>query len=390
MKMKVFGIGAGGNKAAIKLLEENIMNQKDVYLLNTTTKDIPNQFKTGDKSKMVIQFASLLGGCGKEPEKGKKAILNAIKNGQIDFGSLIENDTQEVVLVTTTGGGSGCGATPWIAKYFLAMNLPVHIYALIGFKDDAREISNTLNFFRNLDSDIILHTIKNEEFLDYTGNHHRAEEEANKEFAKQILVLKGSTMIPSEQNIDETDMYKISTTSGYMNIHFVSLANIRSQEQFNTIVKQEFDNPKCLEYTASSKRLAIIINATEKTQDVIDDKFEVIKRYTGVPFELFKHIQYNPQEEEYMNIIISGMDYPEDAFNKLNKEFVEKKNAVNTSTKSFNDIFGNIDLEESSDFDMGIRRINNPAQVNDIFSKLVGEKTAPNNVVTNLSDDDEY
>ena len=72
MELEVFGIGAAGNKAAIKAIEENAISKEYVKLFNTTTKDIPAEYKNDD---LVVPFASsVLGGCGKEPAKGRKAI----------------------------------------------------------------------------------------------------------------------------------------------------------------------------------------------------------------------------------------------------------------------------------------------------------------------------
>ena len=41
MELEVFGIGAAGNKAAIRAIEAGIISDEYVKLFNTTTKDIP-------------------------------------------------------------------------------------------------------------------------------------------------------------------------------------------------------------------------------------------------------------------------------------------------------------------------------------------------------------
>ena len=80
MELEVFGIGAAGNKAVIKAVEEGAVGKDYVKLFNTTVKDIPEEYKSTD---MVIPFtSSVLGGCGKEPKEGRKAIENA-------YGSMV-------------------------------------------------------------------------------------------------------------------------------------------------------------------------------------------------------------------------------------------------------------------------------------------------------------
>ena len=55
MELEVFGIGAAGNKAAIRAIEAGIISDEYVKLFNTTTKDIPAEYKNSD---IVIPFSS--------------------------------------------------------------------------------------------------------------------------------------------------------------------------------------------------------------------------------------------------------------------------------------------------------------------------------------------
>jgi cell division GTPase FtsZ len=155
---------------------------------------------------------------------------------------------KQVVLVASTEGGTGCGATPIIAKYFGLMNLPVHIFAFIGFQDEARGINNTLRFFKELGDNVILHTIQNDCFKDYTGSYSKAEDAANKEFCKQFRILLGYDMVNSHQNIDDTDHYKIATTPGYMDIKHIQLSGAKNVETTNKMIVDAFENGCNLDY----------------------------------------------------------------------------------------------------------------------------------------------
>ena len=86
MKMTVFGLGAAGNKACIALIESGVVDKDHVKLLNTTSRDIPDEYKDPN---LYIEFLSGLGGCGKEPAKGRAAITTAIQNKDIDMGQLL-------------------------------------------------------------------------------------------------------------------------------------------------------------------------------------------------------------------------------------------------------------------------------------------------------------
>ncbi len=386
MNLNLFGVGAAGNKAAIAAIEENVISEANTKLVNTTVKDIPEKYKTG--KDLVVQFSSMLGGCGKEPKKGDDAIMKAIRNNEINFSTMVSEDCREIVIVTSTEGGTGCGASPVIAKYFETMNLPVHVFAFIGFQDEGRGLTNTLRFFKNLSDNVILHTIMNDQFLDYTGNYEKAEAAANAEFVRQLRILTGSKMIPSSQNIDDTDMYKVTTTSGYMDIKTVSMTGVKNLDTFNEAIIKAFDNGNCLEYDKSCKRLAVIVNASERVQESIDSRLQVIKRYNGEPFEVFRHIQ-NDGTEEYIDIIAAGMNFPEKGIVDINKKRIDINQKVNKNVKGFGDIYAGIDLDEESEFDVDIKRPNDNAS--SIFANMVNAQAGGkiNNVVVKNGKEDE-
>lgn len=382
MELEVFGIGAAGNKAAIKAIERNVVSKEYVKLFNTTTKDIPTEYKNDD---IVVPFASsILGGCGKEPKKGRKAIQDAMNSGSVNIAEMIHSTTKEVVLVTSTEGGSGCGATPYIAKTLIALNIPVHVFAFVGFQEDFRSIKNTLLFFSSMDDSVILHVIKNSEFLDYTNDFQSAERLANEEFVNQLKTLSANLM-PSEQNMDDKDIYKATATSGYMDIKNISLSGVKNEEMFNKAIIDAYTNNKGFDFDPTAKRVAVIINASDKTKLAIDNTFNVLFKYTGDPKitgEFFKHIQYDPEEPEYISVIASGIRIPDKEFVKINNKFEEIKSKRENNNVSYSTVFSGLQLDDDDedDLDMDVRTMNNPDNVNKFFKDKVKVNTPLQNV----------
>ena len=99
MKIKVLGIGGGGNNAAIRIMDDNIQNV-DTYLLNTETSKL-KKINSGN----VIQI-------GKQTTRG----LGAGANERVGEAAAIESSEQirqmlqgTDMLFLTAGMGGGTG-----------------------------------------------------------------------------------------------------------------------------------------------------------------------------------------------------------------------------------------------------------------------------------------
>ena len=110
LKIKVIGVGGGGNNAVISMMNSEIKNVE--YILVNTEKGILERANT-NKCK-VLQIGKILTrglGAGANPEIGEKAAQEDIE--AID--AMLE-DTDLVFLTAGLGGGTGTGAIPVIAE----------------------------------------------------------------------------------------------------------------------------------------------------------------------------------------------------------------------------------------------------------------------------------
>lgn len=376
----LIGVGAAGNKAAIEVLEAGIMPAKNIKLFNSTERDIPAAYTADKELFHLFKYRPFgdeedelsEGGCAKEPSRGRVAMVAAIKNGDIDLESMISDSTRLVIIVASTEGGTGSGAAPILAKYFEATGIPVHVFGLVGFQDDTKSINNDLEFFKQFGNSeyVTIRTILNDRFKDHTGNYSVAEKAANKEFLCQMEILLCSKLIASKQNIDDADHVKMLSTPGYSDLKHIPLVGVKNVDTSNKLIIDAFDNGKCMDYEGggNSVKLAVVINASEKTRQCIDDTFSIIKRYTGSIQEIFRHIQYDGGSE-YMDVMISGLPNPE----KPIKELLDKRKSMNQDggpRRTFADICSEFDTNNA---DTGrIVRRRNRADVANIFDNLIG------------------
>lgn len=341
MNAKIIGMGAAGNKAAIALIEKGLMTESQILLINSTLRDIPSDYKN-----LAIQLsapeddASLsYGGCGKERTKAKKLVLNSFKNDTLSvLDSFLDPTDDMVIIVNSSEGGTGCGGSSIVADYIhSSVGAHVHMFVFTGFEEDGRGLQNTVEYFQELSEEYTVEAISNKKFLSNGGNKLRAEKAANDEFVERVSTLLGMDIVDSEQNIDDTDLFKVSNTPGFMTIEHGMLDKIKNVNMFNEAVIDIIDNSKSLDISElSAKRIAVILNISEKTSEFIDYSFAIIKERYGVPYEVFTHIQ-NEGDEEYIKFIISGMNMPIDEVKDIYNKYVKASENVNKTKDGFFD-----------------------------------------------------
>lgn len=339
MRTRLIGLGAAGNKAAIEAVERGIIPCNNVMLLNSTLKDIPADYITRNGA-VCYQFTGAYGGCGKERSRSYELCSATLENDDIKLGQFLGIDTDEeaelVVLVSSTEGGTGSGASPLVADYINQVyGLPVHIFGLAGFEDDVRGMRNTVDFFKDMKDTFAVECISNQRFLDDAkGNRLKAEALANTEFATKLSVLMGIAIRDAVHNIDPTDLLKLSTQTGYMMIEsYIFKDKIKTQAQFQQAVTEMIAHSKALDPAGSEKKLGVIINIREEATDYID--YSEIENKFGVPYERYEHIQHEEEMPEFISFIAGGLDMPIESVEETYNKYKESLEKVNKASDNF-------------------------------------------------------
>lgn len=370
LKAKVICLGGAANKAGIELME-TFPNElsNNVALVNTTLKDIPNEYR-----EFAVELKGDYKGCAKERKIAKDVIMNNLKDGLFDY---IHDEEDMAIIVTSSEGGTGSGASVVLAKYIEAVyKVPVHIFIFTGFEEDARGLKNTIDLFHELSPNYTIHVLSNKKFLDDAhGNRLKAEKLANKEFCQLVNILLGGTIVESEQNIDESDLLKLVNTPGFMIIDHCVLGKIKNKDMFNNKVIECIDNSKSLDVEPTCKRRGIILNIFDKEADYVDYENEVLKERFGIPYESFLHVQ-NVHDGNYIIFIIAGLKMPIEYIDNAYKDFIASSNAVD---KSKDDFFSKEFKTDSYGFDTLKSETNDTESLinnakNDFFKSISSEK----------------
>lgn len=315
MNVKVIGIGAAGNKAAICAVTNSVLRDTDILLMNTAFQDIPEMYKT----RSLLFGNTTTGGCGKERKRSQTFISNFIENdnGLAEAFNQLISPGDLVVIVASTEGGTGSGAAPVIAAYINeVIGVRPQLIAFTGTEDDLRGLQNTLDFFKDCSEmceGIVVQAISNKKYMSVANNNKlKAEQLANMDFVNRVKVLQGSILRESTQNIDAMDHLKLVTTAGYMSIESItSTEAIENVSQFNDLCEKMINSSKSLSTGSDRlKRLGIVLTIDEDDKDNIDWTFEKIKSQFAEIGEVFLHVQTTRTEERQIVVIMCGMEMP--------------------------------------------------------------------------------
>lgn len=351
LNIKVIGIGAAGNRAAIRLIESNIIPRKNIMLLNSTSKDVPDKYR----DDFFYEFGNVRG-CGKERELAHDMMVKALSNNEIPMEEFVDGDEKFFVIVSSTEGGTGSGSSILLGEYLQEITgAPVHMVALVGFEDDVRGLKNTVDWFNSLNNKFIVQAISNKKCLKFTNNNRKkAEIYANDIFVKRIAVLTGKYIDPSEDNMDDMDLFKLNAIPGYMSVEMINLERIKNNDQFNEIIKNMLENSVSLDTEPSVQRLGVIVNASAKTIQSIDTSYDLIKEKFGFPLELFTHTQEAAGIDDNISVVAAGLKLPIDEIKTVYTKFKRQMEKIDLSqdaflgaSNSFNTSFG------KSGFDVG-------------------------------------
>ena len=104
-KIKVVGVGGGGNNAVNRMIEQGLQGVE--FIVANTDLQVLNS----SKAKIKIQLGNTGLGAGADPEVGKEAALES-KDAIVE----VLKGADMVFVTCGMGGGTGTGAAPVIAE----------------------------------------------------------------------------------------------------------------------------------------------------------------------------------------------------------------------------------------------------------------------------------
>lgn len=379
----VIGIGGCGNKILIQAIEERIVPKENALLINTTKKDIPLKYQSDALIFSNDEEADY--GCAKNREASKQLILQWLKANADELDERIPESIEEVVVINSTEGGTGSGAAPLLCRYIdEEMNIPVINIPVLGFNDDVSGMENTLAYLSDISESIALLPISNAKKNDIEdiNNFIKIESYVNEIVLDKLKAIMGYGIIDSDQNIDYADHLSLCSNDGLMFVDTIHLAKIKDTKQFNDAIMASIANSISFDIdsdlTSNHTMLGIFMNISDTKLDYIGTDFSTLKKRIFGDFspKTFFHHQ-NDGNEEYVRIIISGLNIPISEAKDLKALIETERLKVSGNNSSFFDEIKNLSVESSTE---PRKRKRNSGSVLDSVSTEVSEET--NDVLT--------
>ena len=161
-----------------------------------------------------------------------------------------------------------------------------------------------------------------------------AEKLANRKFVNIMGIITGSSIIASSQNIDDTDLFKILSTPGYICIESADLTDVTSVEEFNARINNAMYDSTLLDSgKRGSKRIGVIYDIPESMTSVVDFSGSNIREKYGVPYEMFTHVQdYSGPSVTW---IAAGLSLPTEEVKSIYEKYKTSSAEVNKEKDSF-------------------------------------------------------
>lgn len=349
LNVSVIGLGNAGSQVAALAMEKLGVA---ALAINSSEKDL----QTIPSSVPHVLIGDTKG-AGKERSAAKKflkdSIMSIINDKELD--KIFDVDV--IFVVSSTGGGTGSGASLMFTNIISEVFSDVKVIT-IGILPTLKEaLSTQLNSIEYMQE--LYKTLDGCTYMLYDNDKltklpsTTMMQTINESIVNDIDVIRGTYQMPTKfSSIDEKDMGNIITTRG--RIAIASLTDIKEKDLDETtiedmIIRQFKTNAHCeLQRDKIVHRTGVISNLSDRINEKFDSHIPVVQEFIGAPVEEFEHVAINSDRHIPNNIflIAAGLTQVNDRIRKINDR-IEEINELQKQKEEESEL-GAIDFDEMS------------------------------------------
>ena len=275
-KIKVIGVGGGGNNAVNRMLDENIKGAEfiaintDLQALMLSHADPKNRLQIGKEKTQGL-------GAGSFPEIGEKAA----EESRQEIEELLEG-VNLLFITAGMGGGTGTGAAPVIAriakeKGCVTVAVVTKPFAFEGKRREENAKRGIANLAKFVDTLIVIPNDKLLDSLDKNTSMVDAFRIADNNLKQAICGISDLITMPGLINLDFADIKAVIQGQG---LAHMGVGRAKGENRIVEAVRQAVSSPM-LETTIEGAR-NIILNITGDPKMSLGDVYEATNLIHGV------------------------------------------------------------------------------------------------------------
>ena len=337
-KIKVIGVGGGGNNAVNRMVEDGVRGV-EFYVANT---DVQVLRRSPVENKIVLGRELTKGlGAGGNPEVGKKAALETEK----DIRAALEG-ADMVFIAAGMGGGTGTGAAPVFAKVArelgaLTVGVITKPFTFEGMRRKKQAIEGIDELRANVDSIIV---VSNDRLLQLIGGRPMQEafREADNVLRQGVQTITDLIAVPAFINLDFADISAVMKDRGNA---LIGIGMSSGDDKAKEAAKRAISSP-LLEVSVAGAKDAII-NVTGGPNISLYDAniaLEAISQEVGDDINTYLGIAINENLDDEIIVTVIATGFEDD------KEDIGQQSVVKETTPvSENQSFNGFDDDEDED-----------------------------------------
>ena len=324
-KIKVIGVGGGGNNAVNRMVEEGVRGV-EFFVANT---DVQVLRRSPVENKIVLGKDLTKGlGAGGNPEVGKKAALES----EGDIRTALEG-ADMVFIAAGMGGGTGTGAAPVFAKIArelgaLTVGVITKPFTFEGMKRKKQAIEGIDELRSNVDSIIV---VSNDRLLQLIGGRPMQEafREADNVLRQGVQTITDLIAVPAFINLDFADIQTVMIDKG---IAHIGIGSAKGDDKCMDAVKQAIDSP-LLETTIEGASHVMMNISGDISIFEANDAASYVKELAGEDANIIFGVKFDDSESDAATITIIATGIESNANNE--KGFLNSFKTQTPSTPSF-------------------------------------------------------
>ena len=333
-KIKVIGVGGGGNNAVNRMIESGVKGVE--FIVANTDLQVLNS----SKAEVKIQLGTTGLGAGADPEVGRRAA----EDSKDEITNVIKG--ADMVFVTCgMGGGTGTGAAPVIAEIAqglgaLTVGIVTKPFSWEG-KPRSRHAEEGLERLKeHVDTLIIIPNDRLREIIDKTTPMTEAFKEVDNVLRLGVQSISDLIAVTGLVNLDFADVKTVMANKGDA---LIGIGVATGENRAIEAAKQSVSSPLLeTDIRGATDAIINITGGANLSLFEVEDAVEVIRESAGTDINTIFGAVINESlgDDIIVTVIATGIDQYDNSFDdRMSEQVIEMNDIKNVDSTDDDDLY---------------------------------------------------